>query len=236
MTPSLRRTVRALLLLSLAACERTTVVTRPPPAPLDESEPNDDALHAPWFGRVYPGTSLAIAGHIASNGSDPYDGFAFSTGAPCIVRFVLRPALPAADLDLCVYDPYLDAFIACFDSPNGTETGEIGFAVSDVDFHLVVNSAWASTSYLLEIDVLPFQPGPALDRPVETAQRTATLARVDGYRGRAGGGGTADALASGRASSPVALGWIGVIDADSGELLRGPFAAYPDRIVLGSFR
>lgn len=227
MKPYLGRSARVLLALTLAACDRTVVVPKSPPPALDESEPNNTAAEAPWFGTLYPGSSLAIAGHVTSDGSDRFDGFAFTTGAPCTIRFVLRPSLPDADLDLCVYDPWLDEFVACFDSPNGTEAGEFGLAYSEEEFHLVVSSAWGSSSYLLEIEAIPFIPAP---EGSAVAQKKATLERVDSYR-------------SGRpepdsepARRPWAMGWIGEVDLDTGQIARHPFVAYPEGIAFGKIR
>jgi hypothetical protein len=227
MKPHLGRSARVLLALSLAACQGSVSVPKAPPAALDESEPNDTAAQATWFGTVYPGSSLAIVGHVTSHGSDLFDGFAFITGAPCTVRFILRPSLPDADLDLCVYDPWQDAYVACFDSPDGTEVGEFGLAYADEEFHLVVSSAWASSSYLLEIEVIPFVPSP---EGTEASQRKGTLERVDGYRS------DRPERISQRARLPWALGWIGEVDLDTGQLSRLPFAAYPEGIAFAEIR
>jgi hypothetical protein len=233
MTTLRRRIARILAALSLAACHDSGMPSKPPPATLDESEPNDSAAEAPWFGTLYPGSELAISGHVTSDGSDLYDGFAFTTGAPCTVRFTVHPTLPAADLDVCVYDPYLDEFIACFDSPSGTESGEVGFAVAGVDFHLVVTSAWAASSYLLEIESIPFVPSPEGSGAMTTGSADPakrTLERASAYRGApreiAGS-------ASATARIPLAIGWIGELDTSTGELDRTAFAAYPEGLVLG---
>ena len=231
MSSILHRSVRVLAALALSACHGATVPpSPPPPAPLDESEPNDSASQAPWFGTLFPGSTLAIAGHVTSNGSDLFDGFAFTTGAPCTLRFVLRPSLAGTDLDLCVYDPQVDAFVACFDSPDSTEVGEIGFPDSGIDFHLVVSSAWASSSYLLEIEAIPFLPSPADSNPGSIASGKRTLDRVAGYRsGR-------DESRASPIRIPLAMGWIGEVDLDSGRIDRLPFAAYPEGIEVGAIR
>ena len=69
MTTLRRRIARILAALSLAACHDSGMPSKPPPATLDESEPNDTAAEAPWFGTLYPGSELAIAGHVTSDGS-----------------------------------------------------------------------------------------------------------------------------------------------------------------------
>jgi hypothetical protein len=227
------RSARVLAAIALSACHGTTVAPKPPPAPLDESEPNDTAFEAPWYGSVFPGSSLAIAGHVTSNGPDLYDGFAFTTGAPCTLRFVLRPALAGTDLDLCVYDPSLDEFVACFDSPSGTEVGEIALPGAGIDFHLVVSSAWAASSYLLEIEAFPYMPSPlesdATPPAGGPAEGKGTLERVDGYRAR-------DVEAQVPARAPLAIGWIGEVDLDTGRIARLPFAAHEDGLAFGTPR
>jgi len=226
MSSFLQRSSRALAALALSACHGTTVTPAPPPAPLDEAEPNDSAFQASWFGHLSPGSALAIAGHVTFDGDDPYDGFAFTTAAPMTLRFVLTPALAGTDLDLCVYDPDLDEFVACFDSPDGTEIGEIGFPAAGIDFHLVVSSAWASSSYLLEIEAIPYLPSPANADPSAGAADKGTLARVAGYRdGR-------PEAESEPVRIPLALGWIGEVDLESGRIERLRFAAYPEVLVL----
>ena len=235
MTTLLRRSARILAALALAACHRTVTASKPPPAALDESEPNDTAAQAPWFGTLYPGSELAISGHVTSDGSDLYDGFGFTTGAPCTVRFTVHPTLPGADLDLCVYDPYLDEFVACFDSPSGTESGEIGFAVAGVDFHLVVTSAWAASSYLLEVEAIPFLPSPdgaGTARAGSADPAKHTLERAAAYRGAP----REIAATSATAPALLAIGWIGEIDPTTGEIDRTPFAAYPEGLALGAVR
>lgn len=223
------RSVRALAAVALSACHGATVAPKPPPAPLGESEPNDSAFEAPWYGTLLPGSRLAITGHVTSNGPDLYDGFAFTAGSPCTVRFVLRPSLPGTDLDLCVYDPQLDAFVACFDSPSGTEVGEIALAGA-IDFHLVVSSAWADSSYLLEIETFPYLPAPEGSSEAQSGEDKGTLERVDGYRKRARET-QADAL-----GLPLATGWIGEVDLDTGHLARLPFAIHAGTLGLGTPR
>lgn len=203
-------TIRASLPLALlplvflpgvAGCFGRVEVAGGPPI-LDESEPNDSADLATWFGPLAPGTGLVIGGHVTEFGPDLFDGFAFSAVAPCSVRVVLRALSPGADLDVCVYDPLLDEFVACFDSPFDPEIGEISFFVPGQDFQLVVSSAMGSASYTLEVDALPlYAPAPAVTAPHATGKRT--LERLAPYR-RA-------------ARAVVAAGWIGAIDVSTGE-------------------
>ena len=153
---------------------------KPPPI-LKELEDNDSAARAAWFGMLRPGSSLSVAGHVGFGGPDPRDGFVFSTAAPCTIRFALRPVLPSAELDLCVYDPSLDAFVACFDSRGAVAPGEIDFATAGTDFHIVVGSAWGSASYVLEIEATPRLAAPA--EPARAAPRRA-VGNLDAYRRR----------------------------------------------------
>jgi hypothetical protein len=125
------------------------------PLEIREVEPDGTAACAVDGGLLAPGSRVRILGHVEARAPDALDGFRFAASAPCTLRFRLTPSLPGADLDLHVYDPALDAFTACFDSRSAPETGEIALAVRGEEVHLVVSSAWGSSSYALEIEVVP---------------------------------------------------------------------------------
>ncbi len=72
-----------------------------------ESEPNDEAFQANYFGVLLPGDHFLIEGHISDDGFDPFDGFAFTAGGPIHVDFQLFIDNVLADLDACLYDPQL---------------------------------------------------------------------------------------------------------------------------------
>jgi hypothetical protein len=151
--PLARRALCALPLLALAtACSRTSGVGY---GGLYESEPNDYAFNADHFGVVYPGDFLSIGGRITDSGSDPFDGFAFTAGAPMTVTFELWIDAPAADLDVSIWDPQLGGFIATFESPFDPETGAFDVLGGGLDFHIVIDSFVGTSSYTLDVDCRP---------------------------------------------------------------------------------
>jgi hypothetical protein len=110
-----------------------------------ESEPNDTAWLAPWFGSLFAGESIFVGGFSTDDGSDPQDGLAFTGYGPCRIDFTLYVDDPWADLDVWVYDPELDQFVYAFTSPYGDESGTF-WIQSAADFQLViVPSSGAST-------------------------------------------------------------------------------------------
>ena len=221
----------SVLTLTWAGCHEQVVVAKDPP-PTPESEPNDSASDTPWYGTLAPGSRVALTGHITSDGPDFFDGFAFTTGAPCTLRFTLAPSLPGTDLDLCLYDPWLDEFVACFDGTAEVETGQLGFADAGTDFHLVVTSAWASSNYLLQIEVVPFVPlvdGPGGSAAVRGNAAKHTLERVRAYR-------PLDEERARELGRVVAAGWMGEIDLATGRVERAPFVLSDREIAVGDAR
>jgi hypothetical protein len=97
------------------------------------------------------------------------------------LRVRLLPSLPDTDLDLCVYEPALDAFTMCFDGAEASEVGEIALAKAGTEIQLVICSAWASSSYSLEIEALPLTAGPP---PPPRARGKHTLDGLSDYRSR----------------------------------------------------
>jgi hypothetical protein len=169
-----------LLAALLEGCNQSVVLAARPDLQ-HETEPNDSASQASWCGVLVPGTRRIIAGHIQSEGPDIRDGFAFTAGSPCSLRVRLLPSLPGTDLDLCVYEPTLDAFTLCFDGTEATEVGEIALAKAGTEVQLVICSAWASSSYSLEIEALPLTREPP---PPQSARGKHTLDRLSDYRSR----------------------------------------------------
>jgi hypothetical protein len=141
----------------LASCEAHVHHSSPPPPPppivYSEGEPNDHAWYAPWFGSFHPGDGVLIEGWSTDDGSDPQDGLAFTAFGPCLVDFVLYVDDPYADLDVWLYDPQHDVFLAAFDAPFGNEKGLFRLDGVASDFHLVVLSAYGSSHWTLDVFV-----------------------------------------------------------------------------------
>jgi hypothetical protein len=136
----------------IGACDSSIIVHEslppppPPPPPVwSECEPNDEPWLACWFGALFPGESIFVAGFSTDDGSDPQDGLAFTGLGPCRIDFTLFVDDPWADLDVWLYDPDLDEYVVGFTAPYGDESGTF-WVDGTKDFHLViVPSAGAST-------------------------------------------------------------------------------------------
>lgn len=154
---SLPRLTLALPLV-LAACHASVVVTAPvepppPPAPLVywESEPNDEAWLAAWFGSMYPGESIWVHGSVTDDGSDPQDGLEFTAYGPCRIDFTLFVDDPWADLDVWLYDPWTGEFVAAFTLPYGDEKGTF-WVDATTEFQLVVVPAYGASTWTLAVE------------------------------------------------------------------------------------
>lgn len=137
------------------------------PATYLESEVNDIAPLADYFGVLYPGDFFYIEGDITDipydpfdpwNGHDPFDGFAFTAGQPIHVQFRLFIDHPSADLDVILYDPQIDLDVAYFATGYNPEVGAVDVFSGGLDFHLVVESWVGSSGYTMEIEVFPLYP------------------------------------------------------------------------------
>ncbi|MFT5289497.1 MAG: hypothetical protein ACI8QS_003287 [Planctomycetota bacterium] len=148
----------ALGLLS-TGCVRSSSDNGPPS--YSESEFNDTAAEANYFGVLNPGDRFIIRGDISDqlcdpfNYCDPFDGFAFTAGQAIHVDFALVADLSSHDFDVCIYDPQLDLTIDCFQSGGRTELGGVDIFAGGLDFHLVLESYIGTGGYDLEIDVYP---------------------------------------------------------------------------------
>lgn len=174
----------AALAFFLAACsgEATVVVAKPAVPVVWEIERNDEAWQANDLGALEPYDALELRGAIGDDGLDPYDGFAFRAQTPLRLRFELVP-LDGADLDLHLYDPWHDAFVASWDCGCASEHGTIDVPAG-AEFQLVV-AAWSGKSrWSLRLAVEPLDQLQALQAP---ALRGVELAlpplhgRVVGY-------------------------------------------------------
>jgi hypothetical protein len=239
MGPALLRALSASSLgLCFSACVYGTSSSSTPT--YGETEVNDSADLADYFGVLHPGERFFIRGFISDapfdpfdpfNGYDPFDGFAFTAGQPIHVEFRLTIADPFADLDVCLYDPQLDLVVDCFQSPFNPELGGVDVLFGGLDFHLVVESFAGSASYTVEIEV--FELGAA---PPQADTALAGLA--DPRTQRAGANA---AVFEAYAPRPVADDEVSIlpfatlfaIDPATGTVLRTRIAAASDGSWLG---
>ncbi|MCZ6598540.1 MAG: hypothetical protein O7B99_12935 [Planctomycetota bacterium] len=114
-----------------------------------ESEPNDLPCCPNVIGNIGPGSIFGIAGNITDDGSDPFDGFAFTSTTAHLLEFVLES--DSGDLDLSIFDPDTGEFVAEFSSPGTVEAGFLEVLAPNKDFHLVVCSASGTTDYTLSV-------------------------------------------------------------------------------------
>jgi hypothetical protein len=147
--------------LALAGCHhRHSSKPRIASGLVGEVEPNDSAFNANYLGHLYGGDGVRVLGRISA--ADLYDGFAFVAGEPLSVRFVLRADDPGADLDVCVYDPYIDDFVLCFEDPLDPEVGSFDVLDAGAEFHIVVTPFAGVSDYELEIVATCCALAPAL--------------------------------------------------------------------------
>jgi hypothetical protein len=125
-----------------------------------EAEPNDGSCCAQFVGDVVPYTQIDIAGSVTALGPDLFDGFAIFAVDDCEVFFELESADDLVDLDLCVYDPLVGDFVACFQSPFGDESGSFP-AFAGQDLQVVVSSSFGAASYRLALRTYPLSALPA---------------------------------------------------------------------------
>lgn len=162
-----------LLALLLAACHHHDGEDGVVVPVLRESERNDAPLEANHFGLLRPGERLFIDGFVRDDGFDPFDGFAFTANEPIHVDFLLHHGSAVADLDVCLYDPFLDETLACWATTARPELGGVDVFAGGADFHLVVESFAGDSSYSLELVVYPLYA------------MTSGPARLAGVEGRA---------------------------------------------------
>ena len=229
MTRALPSAFLATSALLVAGCHGSgeVVIGIPADPVYSESEPNDDAWDADAFGFLDAGEHLCIAGSVRDDPYDPQDGFEFVATQSLVVDFVLEPQCDCADLDLWIYDPWLDQFVGVFDSPFGTERGS--FVVHGQPFHLVVVSASGDAPYRLDVRASGYHPltagaatGDARGIRVEVAPHGQTSGKVpaavpDSYRGGE------------RATAPAELVTVYVLDPERGVVATGALALAPGR-------
>jgi len=188
---------------------------------LYEVEPNDQPSQANWIGTLLPGDTLAVQGRIDELGPDLLDGFAMRSGAPIHVQFALWAAQPGADLDVCLYDPDLGEYIACWETSAQPETGAFTIYGAGKNVHLVVSSYLGDSAYRLEVRVYDtccmdtLAPGDIVADGILAAHRAGTAARWARY-------GEQPALEPAQARRLVLPGEVLEIDLESGAILRQP--------------
>jgi hypothetical protein len=214
------------------ACGSSSYHTHPDPT-LFEAEPNGNAWNANFIGPLRPGDVYVVRGHVTELGPDVFDGFAFFSETPVEVEFILTADNPAADLDLCVYDPFIEDFVACFENPWNPETGFIDVYDPGVDFHLVVSSFALSSSYTLEVIAHPMSFAPAATTRIAPASKVRHESRRTEFW-KAYATAPEPIAAASEVESRVAMPgeWIGV-DLDTGEIVRRPTARIDDTIWIG---
>ena len=112
-----------------------------------EQEPNDSAFFPQGLGALFPGDCVHVVGY-----SSPWDtdGFAFVAATDLRVDVQLVRDDFFADLDLCVWDPFLNAYALCM-LTDGDEFGSFTVAAGS-EFHLVVDSFFGDSGYTLTVE------------------------------------------------------------------------------------
>lgn len=154
-----------------------------------EQERNDDPLTANHFGVLRPGQRFFIDGFVRDDLADPFDGFAFTAGAPLHVDFELFIGNAFADLDVSLYDPQIDQTVASWASTDNPEVGGVDVFAGGLDFHLVIESFSGDATYSLAITVLPLflrEPPPAGGFPDVHAARIAAVGARNEHAAEAG--------------------------------------------------
>ncbi|MHC4377829.1 MAG: hypothetical protein ACYS26_14615 [Planctomycetota bacterium] len=147
---------------ALSACSSDPyhgpVVVGPSVTIINELEPNNSAATAVGIGPVGPFDDLVLTGWVSGFdgfGADGVDGWALQSNSPIRIDFALEEfSAGVHDLDLCLYDPYSDTYVQCFES-FGNEYGTIFVYDPFVEFHLVVIAYNASASYDLALNITP---------------------------------------------------------------------------------
>jgi hypothetical protein len=220
----------SLAALALSSCDVHVARQHPPPPPpyydLWEIEPNDAACCPDGIGDLYVGDAFVIGGTIRDDSGDPYDGFALQNREPLDLEFILEPIDSAADLDLCVWDPRIDDYAFCFDSPASVESGRFSIPASLTDFQLVVVSYSGDAEYRLHVFAHPITFG-ALASATEHAEKDGRAVPLDGYFG-----GAAEVPFEEPEHHAVASGAVYEVDDESGQLFESPLWVREDGLIV----
>lgn len=122
-----------------------------------ETEPNDSAFGPDYLTTMAPGDALEVCGSVDDGCCDPYDGFAIDTTDAVELHVELTALDGWSDLDVCVYDPWSDVFLACFESSGSYESGTVAIG-APAELHLVVRAWSGASDYVLRVEAYPL-PG-----------------------------------------------------------------------------
>ena len=139
------------------------------PPVFDELEPNDSPYEPDYLGGVDILSHFIVEGHVEAIGWDLVDHFELVADEPVGIEFYLHGDHPAADLDLCLWDPDIGQVVACYDGPWNPEEGFFTIDYPGKRVVLIVE-AWAvDTTYSLELRATPNpyygQGGPGAQAP-----------------------------------------------------------------------
>ena len=84
------------------------------------------------------------------------DGFAFYAQVPCQIYFDLVIHDSFSDFDVCLYDPYFQSVVACWETPFNPESGDFAVLDAGTSFHLFVEPYLGSAEYSLYVSVYPW--------------------------------------------------------------------------------
>ncbi len=174
------------------------------PTVVYEQEPNDFDYLANNIGAIAPGDEFEIRGYSSAYSSDLRDGFAFYAQVPCQIYFDLVIHDAFSDLDVCLYDPYYQSVVACWETSFNPEGGDFAVLDPGTDFHLYVEPYLGSAEYSLYVSVYPLGYAPQSEElgalrpgtleaadPELAREKHAARARREPYTGGAAGAGDA---------------------------------------------
>ena len=203
---------------------------------VDEREPNNESDNANYLGLLRPGDRLQVNGCVCDPFFDTFDGFAFESLEAIDVEVELVWDSPFADFDICIYEPAIDEFVYCFDSPyNHVESGrfEVNF---DSDFHIVVDALVGQGSYTLYVNAYSrgsyLKDAPSVDSGTadsNAASLTPVAERAKAFEGYRSG---TSAIPTERPLPRSVTGWILTIDPDSGDAISTPVVGLASAEVL----
>ena len=120
-----------------------------------ELEPNDSPYEPDFLGGIDIRSHFIVEGHVEALGFDRVDHFELVADEPVGIEFCLYGDHPAADLDLCLWDPDAEVVVACYDGPWNPEEGFFSLDWPGKRVVLIVEAWWVDSSYSLEIRATP---------------------------------------------------------------------------------
>lgn len=166
-----RGALTALLLFAAAGAschvshhDHEVIVLDPPLEVVPEVEVNDFEWSPQALGGVHGGMQLQVEGAITDQGWDPRDGFRLVAQEDILVEVALDAHVPGVDLDWCVWDPYINAYTVCAETPNDPETGSF-LIPAGAEFHMVVSSYMGTSTYSLWLGISKAHLAETADAP-----------------------------------------------------------------------